>query len=319
MKLRPFPYLFVLLFAILLGLSSCDDIIEPSISKSQVQLEAPTNQYLSPSYTINFWWDAVNHALSYHLQVVTPNFAAPGSLVLDTTVTDTKFSFNLSPGIYQWRVMAENGSSQTAYATPRTFTVEASSIKLQTVQLTSPDNNYLTNQGSIILQWGSLYGATKYQLQIDTNSFADTTVLVYNKVIPAQQYNFTFPKNQTYQWRIRAENDTASSQWSAINVMTFDNIPPAQVSIVSPGNAQTISSPVALQWNAVNTAVAYKLYIFQSDSITTYNSTFPLRLTTTDYNFTLGTSGNKIYWKVSALDAAGNEGQASQLSSFVLQ
>jgi hypothetical protein len=44
-----------------------------------------------------------------------------------------------------------------------------------------------------------------------------------------------------------------------------------------------------------------------------------MALTTTDYNFTLGASGDKIYWKVSAVDAAGNEGTASVLRNFVLQ
>src|SRR5665213_195513 len=143
-------------------LSSCDDLIEPSINKSQVQLEAPADQYTSTSYTINFWWDQVSHAISYRLQVVRPNFAAPGALILDTVVTSYRFSYNLTPGNYQWRVMAQNGSSQTAFTAPRNLTVAASSIKQQSVQLASPANDYLTNQSSIVFQWGSLYGATQY-------------------------------------------------------------------------------------------------------------------------------------------------------------
>lgn len=309
----------MLLVTALLYLSSCDDIIEPSISKSQVQLEAPANQYVSASNTINFWWDPVDHALTYHLQVVTPNFAAPGSLVLDTVVSNNKFSFNLSPGIYQWRVMAENGSSQTPYAAARTFTVGVTAFSQQTVQLTSPGNNFLSNQGTVVLQWGSLYGATKYQLQIDTNSFADTTVLIYNKTIVAQQYSFTFPKDQAYQWRVRGENDTAFSGWSSVNTMTYDHTPPPQVSLLLPAPGQTVSLPVSLQWNPATTAVSYRLYVFQSDSTTNYNSSFPMLLKTTSYSFNLGSSGDKIYWKVSAIDAAGNEGQASALSSFMVQ
>ena len=319
MKLTPKLYHLLLLFTGLIYMSSCDDIIEPSISKSQVQLEAPANQYVSASNTINFWWDQVDHALTYHLQVVTPDFAEPGGLVLDTVVSNNKFSFNLSPGIYQWRVMAENGSSQTPYAAARTFTVGLTSFSQQTVQLTSPGNNFLSNKATVVLQWGSLYGATKYQLQIDTNSFADTTILVYNKTIAAQQYSFVFPKDQVYQWRVRGENDTAYSQWSTVSTMTYDHTPPPQVSLVAPATGQTVSLPVSLQWNAATTAVSYRLYVFQSDSTTNYNSSFPMLLNTTSYSFNLGSSGDKIYWKVSAIDAAGNEGQASILSSFVVQ
>ncbi|WP_426672086.1 hypothetical protein ACPPVU_12725 [Mucilaginibacter sp. McL0603] len=317
------PYLFAcLILTSLVDLclfSSCDAIIEPSISKKTVQLQAPTDQYQSTSYTVNFWWNEVGNALSYHLQVVTPNFAAPGSLVLDTMVKKNTFSFNLTPGSYQWRVMAENGSSQTVFTNPRNFTVAATSIKQQSVQLIAPANTLLTNQNNIIFQWGSLYGATKYQLEIDTNNFANETLAVYNQTIPAQQINFSFPKDQNYQWRVRAENDTAQAQWSAINTVVYDHTPPAAVTLSSPAAGSTVPLPVTLQWNPVNTAAKYKLYVYQGDGSTIYDQSFPMLLNTTSYSFKLGNSGDKIYWMVTAIDAAGNESQAGIQRSFILQ
>lgn len=319
MKLRPLPYIFLCLFAGLAWLSSCDDIIEPSIAKSQVVLEAPANQYTSTSYTINFWWDQVDHALSYHLQVVTPSFASPGSLVLDTIVSSYKFSTNLNPGTYQWRVMAENGSSQTAYAAPKTFVVAASSIVGQTVQLNSPANNYLTNQSSILFQWGSLYGATKYQIEVDTNNFVNESAVLVNQTMPGQQFSYTFPKDQIYEWRVKAQNDTAQAQWSPVYQVTYDNTPPAQVTLVAPASGVTEPLPVTLQWNAVTRAAKYKLYVLQSDGITNYNSSFPMSLTSTSYSFNLGSSGNKIYWTVTTVDALGNESAPVTANYFVLQ
>lgn len=319
--MKPYLLSYTLLFLLsgIVLLSSCSDIIEPSISKSTVQPEAPSDQYLSTSYNINFWWDEVGNGLSYHLQVVTPNFASPGRLVLDTIIKKNKFSYTLSPGNYQWRVMAENGSSQTAFSAPRNFTVAATSIKQQSVQLISPANNFITNQSAILFQWGSLYGASKYRFEIDTNSFVNESTVISNTVIPGQQINFTFPKDQVYAWRIRAENDTAQSQWSAINLVTYDHTPPAKVSLVAPANNLTVSLPVSLQWNVSVSAVKYKLYVFKSDSTTLYNQNFPILTNTASYSFNLGSSGNKVYWKVTALDAAGNESQASALRSFILQ
>jgi len=319
MKLRPFLYLLLMLAPGTALLSSCDDIIEPSINKKQVQLEAPADQYQSTSYTVNFWWDAVDHALSYHLQAVSSTFAAPGGLVLDTVVNTYKFSYTLNPGNYQWRVMAENGSTQTAWSAPRSFTIIAGSIKQQSVQLSAPANNLLTSQGAATFQWSSLYGANAYQFEIDTNNFVNESADVSNQLIPGQQLNFTFPKAQTYQWRVRAQNDTAQAQWSPVYVVTYDNIPPGQVTLTAPANAATVSLPVALQWNPVATAVKYKLYVYQSDQVTPYNSSFPMALSNTSYSFNLGSSGNTIYWKVTALDAAGNESQASNINNFVLQ
>ncbi|MDB5090875.1 MAG: hypothetical protein JWR09_4869 [Mucilaginibacter sp.] len=318
LRLKPYP-LLMLVMAGIAFLESCDAIIEPSVSKKQVQLEAPADHYQSASYTINFWWDEVEHALSYHLQVVTQSFASPGGLVLDTVVTRSRFSFNLDPGIYQWRVMAENGSSQTAFTAPRNLEVEASSIKQQTVQLTAPVNNLVTNQAFVSFQWGTLFGATQYRFEIDTNNFANESTVLSNQVIPGQQLNYTFPKDQSYQWRVRAENDTAQSRWSAINSIVYDHTPPAVPGLVSPTNGQTVSLPVSLQWGAVATATRYKLYVFKSDSTSLYNTSFPLSVNTTSYSFNLGNAGDKIYWKVSALDAAGNEGQASELRNFALQ
>jgi len=318
LRLKPYPLLLILIAGIAF-LTSCDAIIEPSISKKQVIPEAPADQYQSSSYSINFWWDEVEHALSYRLQVVSQSFASPGGLILDTVVTKTRFSVNLDPGKYQWRVLAQNGSSQTAYTTPRNLEVESSSIKQQTVQLSSPSNNFITNQSVQTFQWGSLFGATQYRFELDTNNFANESTVLSNQVISGQQLNFTFPKDQSYQWRVRAENDTAQSRWSAISLIVYDHTPPAAPSPVSPANGQTVSLPVTLQWGAVTTAARYKLFVFKSDSTSLYNTSFPLSVNATSYSFNLGSPGDKIYWKVAALDAAGNEGQASDLRSFVLQ
>jgi len=319
MKTNPIYYPLFILIASLCLLPACKDIMEPSLSKRTITAEAPGNSYQSLSYTINFWWDDVEDALTYRLQVVTPDFVNIGGLVLDTVVTKSQFAFNLKPGNYAWHVLAQNGSSQSAYSNPKSFTVLSSSISQQSVQLTAPANNYLSNQAAIVFQWGNLYGATKYHLEVDTNNFANESILVYDKTMPGQQVSFTFPKDQAYQWRVRAENDTVNAQWSSINTITYDHTPPAEVTTVSPADKQQISLPVNLQWNTVPTAAKYKLYAFKADSVTVYNSSFPLSVTGNSYNFNLGNAGDRIYWKVTAIDAAGNEGPASTLKSFVLR
>ncbi len=319
MKFMLKPYLFYIFFAYIVALTSCDAIIEPSISKKQVQLEAPATQYQSSSFTINFWWDEVEHALSYHLQVVSQTFTTPGGLILDTVVTKNRFSFNFDPGKYQWRVAAQNGSTSTDFSAVRDFEVEASSIKQQTVQLSSPANNFITNQSAQLFQWGGMFGATKYRFEIDTSNFVNESTVLSNQLVPGTQINYTLPNDQTYQWRVRAENDTAQSRWSAINSITFDHTPPGAPALSAPANGLTVTLPVNLQWNTVKTAQRYKLYVFKSDSTTAFNSNFPMVLTTNSYTFNLGSSGDKVYWKVSAIDAAGNEGAVSELRNFVLQ
>jgi hypothetical protein len=300
-------------------LYSCKDFIEPSIKDRQVTLNAPANNAQSTNYTVNFWWEEVEDALKYRLLIVTPKFDTVSVLVADTVIKGNKFAISLSPGTYQWRVRAENGSTQTAYSAPRQFTVLFSSIKQQKVQLGAPANNLLTNQPTLTFTWGNMYGATKYRLQLDTNSFTDETKLVYNQLTPAQQITYILRKEKAYQWRIRAENDTAQSQWSNINNFNYDHTPPAPVTLVAPANSQSVSLPVALQWNPATTATAYKVYVFKGDSTSKYNNSFPVQINTTTYNFNQGSFGERIYWKVTAIDAAGNESTASIMRSFILQ
>ncbi|MES2275319.1 MAG: hypothetical protein V4592_04805 [Bacteroidota bacterium] len=310
---------FIISAFITMCLTSCKDIIEPDISKKTVQLEAPGNKYQSTVYNTNFWWDELEDALTYHLQVVSPKFDSVGRLALDTLIKTTKFAINLSPGNYEWRVSAANGSYKTAYSEVRSFTIFQSSIKAQKVQLLSPANNALTNQTSATFSWGDLYGATQYRLQIDTNNFINETAVIYNQVSPGQQISFAFSKDQTYQWRVRAENDTAQAQWSAINRIIYDHTPPAKVTLSAPANNQTVTLPATLQWNATPTASKYKLYVLKSDSTTLYNATFPLTTTGISYSFNLGSFGEKVYWKVTAIDAAGNESIPSETRSFTHQ
>lgn len=319
MKIRSQYNLLYFVIFLILSVTACKAIIEPSISNSKIVALAPANGAKSTTYNTTFWWEPVEDALYYNLQVVSPDFNNISRLVADTVIRSNKFTLSLKPGDYQWRVQALNGSSNTLFTSARTFTIFLSSIKGQAVQLQSPPNNFVTNQATAGLQWSSLYGATRYVLQIDTNNFVDESKLVYNQALAAQQYTFTFPKDQTYQWRVRAENDTAKADWSAVNIMLHDRTPPAPVNLIAPANNAQVNLPASLQWGATTTAAKYKLYVFKNDGVTPYNNSFPMTLNGTNYNFNVGNVGEQIVWKVSAIDAAGNEGQPSVARSFTLR
>ncbi|MBD1363813.1 hypothetical protein IDJ77_08315 [Mucilaginibacter sp. ZT4R22] len=318
--MTPKPLHYICLFVALFAMVSCKELIEPSIQKRPVNLLAPGQGFESKNYNVTFWWDDVEDALQYRLQIVTPGFDNIGALFADTLVKGSnKITLSLTPGVYEWRLRAENGSSETVFSQPRKFTIVQSSIGNQAVQLTAPTNGALTNQQGVTFQWGSLYGATTYRLQIDTNNFADTVKLIYNHQLPGLQFSFSFPRDQQYQWRVRAENDTARAQWSTVRTIRFDHTPPGQVTLSGPGKAEVVALPVSLQWNSVATASVYKLYVFKGDSTTNYNNSFPVIIDGTNRSFNLGNPADRIYWKVSALDAVGNEGQASVLRNFVVK
>jgi len=310
-------YHTVMIFLLLLSLTGCKEFIEPSIHDTPVVLLAPSNGTEGTVYAQSFWWEEVEDALKYRLQVVSPDFTNTARLVLDTLVSSNKFNFTLDPGNYQWRVRAENGSSQTLYTTA-SFTIYASSITTQQVQLQAPANNLVTNVNSATFKWLKLYGATKYRLEVDTNNFADEKVLFLDQTITALEYPVTFTRNKVYQWRVMALNDTASAKWSVVQQISYDNIPPAEVTLSGPVNNSSVISPVTLRWAATPTAAKYQLYVYKSDQTTAYSSTYPVTLTGTTYSFT-GVSGERVYWEVRAIDAAGNTGAFSELRNFTIQ
>lgn len=296
----------------------CKEFIEPSIEKKNVVLLAPANGVESIIYDQTFWWEEVEDALKYRLQIVTPNFGAPARMIVDTLIKGNKFNQSLDPGEYEWRVRAENGSSQTRYTTS-SFIIHPSSMALQQVQLSAPANNATTNQATNVFKWLKLFGADKYRLQIDTNNFSDETTLFLDKTIANLEYTVSFSRNKVYQWRVRAKNDTEESKWSVIRNITFDNAPLGKISLISPANNVVVTRPVNLKWEALAAAKKYKLFVYKSDGSTPYDPTFPMLLTTTSFSFADGMTGEKLSWEVRAVDGTGKVGPVGEVRSFTIQ
>jgi hypothetical protein len=302
----------------LLGiLSACKDFLEPSLENRSVVLVAPSEGAESNKYQVGFWWEPVQDALYYRVQVATPDFSSTVSLVQDTLIEGkSRFEMTLEPGRYQWRIRAENGSSSTKYISAK-FIIHESSLDNQKLLIVSPSANYLSNLPSVSMQWDKLFGAEEYTLQIDTANFEKESALVYNQGLGGNQLKFTFPKESTYRWRVRAQNETGSSKWSEVREMTFDKMPPAVTTPVSPAKAVKVNAPVRISWASVPTAKKYKLFLYRSDGTTAYSFSFPLTVSTNTYSFNTGQQGEQIFWNVVAIDEAGNEGTASVLTSFI--
>jgi hypothetical protein len=95
---------------------SCNDFFETDIAGEEVILMAPSNNSTVKVTNITFWWDYIDGANSYCLQIVTPSFDAVQILVADTIVTKNNIEFEMSAGEYQWRVKGLNGYYSTPYS-----------------------------------------------------------------------------------------------------------------------------------------------------------------------------------------------------------
>lgn len=308
----------IVLLGLVLLSTGCKEFIEPSIENKKVILLAPSNATESSQYSQTFWWDYVENALQYRLQVVSHDFNNASRLILDTVVTDNKFTYTLDPANYEWRVSAENGSSATPF-TKATFVIRPTSIEEQQVQLQLPANNSLTNQSNTIFRWLRLFGADTYHLQIDTNNFEDETTLFFDRTTPNLEFIVTLSKDKIYRWRVKGANATVESKWSAIQNVTLDKVPPGRVFLTSPTNNQLVAKNVTLRWEALPDAKRYQLYVFKSDGSSLYSNTFPIMVTGVTYSFNEASTGEQVFWQVRALDEAGNPGALSEVRSFSIQ
>lgn len=308
--------LFFMLFAFILY--SCKEFIEVSLEDKKVVLLAPGQSSESGTYAQTFWWEPVDDALSYRLQIVKPGFNNIVAMIVDTLVKGNRFNMTLDPGKYEWRVRAENGSSKSLYSLS-SFIIHLSSIQDQPLLLVAPLNNNSTNQKEQLYKWEVLHGSKQYRVQIDTGNFVNETKLFLNTISLNNQLTASFVKDFKYQWRVRAESDSIYSRWSEVRTINFDNTPPDKVILNTPATSQIVPKPASLSWNSLSGAARYELLIFKSDSTTVFNSSFPVKVTTSSYSFKEGSSQEKLYWKVRALDDAGNVGPYSELRNFVIE
>jgi len=108
-------YAVLILSGLFLG--GCDDLLEDDISKAVVTHLAPCDSCSINASEIVFWWAQVEDADRYQLQVVSPGFDQIKQLIVDTIVTDDKWSAEFKHGNYQWRIKALNSYYQTEFFT----------------------------------------------------------------------------------------------------------------------------------------------------------------------------------------------------------
>jgi hypothetical protein len=301
---------FLLLSIAIIG---CRDIIEKDITKSQVSINSPEDGAQSVVYNQLFWWNLLDGATQYSIQIATPSFDAVQSIVSDTIIKGDKFYKTLAPGKYQWRIRAENGAYKSNYQT-YSLTMNQSALNLQTVQLSAPANNVYQKTNLFNFAWVAVPGATKYIIQIDTVSMNFTSPLKLDSTSNTT-YSYTFSGQGDYKWRVMAkDNSSNQTNWSDIYYTGYSTTAPAVPIPASPANLSTVTpSTVTFSWNAVTRAKTYTLYLYRNNADTAVASTesYSVNSPSKSVSFTGVNSGAIIYWRVSASDIAGNESARS--------
>lgn len=297
------------LISVAAALQSCSEFIAKDISKEEMEIMSPANGDTSTAFTQLFWWNEVEGADNYHLQIVSPRFDNIRQLVLDTTITENRFGVTLQPGIYEWRVRAQNNAGYTEY-TVRQLAIDSTlDLNMQTVQPIAPANNTVSENPIQTFSWYDMPYAESYTFQVLTQS---NSSIYINSNITTPYTTYTFPAYGIYKWRVWAQNGSSMSRYSERTITI--NLPAS--SPAQPANNDTVSSPVTLSWVSPPEITADSLFIYSDASLTV--AVHKSLQTGTSYSFA-GTVGNEYFWRLRSRDAAGNYSSYSNVQRFFVK
>lgn len=310
----------IILIALAILTYSCEDILEEDISDDTIQILSPVNNSNIESNVVSFKWNSLNGADKYRIQI----YESDQVLILDSLTTKTSITLPLNAGNYIWRVRGENYAYESVYSFPSNFwTTIPDDLTNQQVILSSPDNEKFVNFTNVTLTWEPLKNATTYRLRVVNTA---TGQEVYPQTdLTDTSFTLDLPNlaDGTYEWRLKAKNaETETKQYSA-RKFNIDTTVPNQPKNTLPidNSTQTVNSSVTYTWSIatdIGNAKSPVTYIIEFASDVDFNSIVQTQYSnSTTLQYTFSATG-VYYWRVRAVDGAGNIGTNSTGFKFTV-
>ena len=309
------------IFFITLFLSSCQDIFMADLSAKEVILLAPADQVSMDDAELTFWWEEVEGAEFYKLQVVSPSFEATQKLLLDTLLQGNQFIKTLYPDTFAWRVKAINSGSESAFFSAQFYV--NSLTNLLPVILESPIDQLYTNAENLRFTWQKHPESVNYRFELKKNQ----QDYIYPLLLSHSTSQLNFPdlaqnlrslEEGSYQWQMRAEQSNLVSVFSS-RTFTIDRSAPDIPGLVFPLNKESLKinegDELELRWtdNSDDGApIIDSLFVFK-DSI---NGTLIFKHARSEKSFAFKADSCTYFWKVKSHDLAGNTSDFSPLFQF---
>jgi len=175
----------------------------------------------SDSLALNFDWGNSNNATGYIIEIAN-NSGFTNLFEIDSTVAVSNYRNTLSfiAGTYYWRVTAYNTAGYSARSTVWNFTIQTSPQPPSPPTLVSPVDGYQSTSAYLSFDWSEPVGATRYQIQIDTDSLFSPASISDSTLLTSAYQNSDSLINGEYFWRVRARNNNGWSGYSEIR--SFD-------------------------------------------------------------------------------------------------
>lgn len=194
--------------------------------------------------------------------------------------------------------------------------LEEQDISKNQVKVVTPEDSTIVSYSQVYFNWNEIEGARNYQLQVVRPNFSNIQQMVYDTLL-TQNDVILFLSPGNYQWRIRALNNSYSTEYFTryITVHNSGSIVNETVLLQSPTNNQNLAaSNINFSWLNLNTADFYRLTIKRNNWD---NGTIVLDSLVTSSPISLGSFSEGLYfWGVRA--ESSNEMSNYSTHSFIL-
>ena len=289
------------------------------ISKNILKLLSPSDGSISIEKEVAFWWERIEGATNYNLQVVQPSFSAPVKLVYDHLLDSNSLKLKLTAGDYQWRVKAVNNAYETVFSTA-SFSVYNSDLTEKKVTLLSPLYEEITNKSSIKFSWENICDNASYHLIIKKGSWESGVVVQEintNKTSFEHQFN-----DGTYNWGVKATDTFNGSETEySTREFTVDLTAPEMPQLKLPSNnLATEELLIEFSWepaDATDSELTYTIEMYEVyNNAVVQMSSKTTKQKSVSYNFD---KAGKYKWRVYATDKAGNISTFSEYRFFEIK
>ena len=302
------------IFLALLVMAGCNTFFEENITNEIITLLSPTPGIKTDIASQTFWWEKLDGATSYRLQIVSPAFDSTEIVLLDTLISTNKFTYILYPSVFEWRVRGENNGYLTSWANGKVQIYSTTDLSRQKVNILSP--SLITNFKSITFKWDKLYNAKNYYFVIYNDQWEGIPA-----VTPIQVDSTYFEKilrDGNYIWGVKAKNLTSETLYTQKNLIV-DSTAPTKAVLSSPADSSVTSGTTILfKWNSLDltSGIAQDtLKVFSDKNLTNLVKFVASDTKGAEISFTNRTA---YYWTVRSVDKAGNVSQTSNTFSFTI-
>ncbi len=318
-----------ILLGILSSIGSCSEIFEGDLGDDTLVVISPSADLETVNTQVQFVWEELEDATSYHLRIAKPDFANLTNLEMDSSIVGNTFQMTLNPGKYEWRLQAKNAITESNTVSGKIHIDSTADLSALAINLFSPADQIYTNQLVQTFSWEEMYNADVYNFKLE---HVDTTVLVSNYTSESISMNFTY--DGAYTWEVTGKNNLSQTETDPTSrrfiVDTYNPLIPSNLNPVDQASIPLLQggdSLVTLSWSGEipETDVAPVKDRFQ---VSTSNG-FQGQTIIYDEELSTSTTAERekdikillpgtYYWRVKSDDEAQNSSDFTAVSSFVV-